>query len=76
MVSVLSSVMWYFTGNTTFLKNRCNAFEASEDLVSVGAISAVASSLYFTGTSNFIDNVNSANNTINHAVGVGDAISV
>ena len=55
-----------FTGNTTFLKNRRNEFEASEEFVNAGAILAVATSLHFTGTSNFIDNVNSANSTGNY----------
>ena len=45
-----------FTGNTTF-QNRHYIFEALG--IGAGAILAVESSLQFTGTNNFFDNVNS-----------------
>ena len=43
-----------FTGNTLFLKNRHNSLQTSE--IGAGAITAVTSSLYFTGTNNFFGN--------------------
>ena len=56
-----------FTVNITFLKNRYNNVGVSK--VGAGAILAVGSSLHFTGTNNFFDNVKSAtyvtNNTVN-----------
>ena len=58
-----------FTGNTTFLKNRHNNVGASK--IGAGAIFAVASSLHFSGVSNFIDNVKSTNKEQNHAHGGG-----
>jgi len=60
-----------FAGNTTFLKNRHNNAGASE--IGAGAIFAVASSLHFTGTSNFINNVKSTNKKQNYARGGGAA---
>ena len=54
-----------FAGNNIFLKN----VGVSE--IGAGAIFAVASSLHFTGVSNFIDNVKSAKKRQNHAHGGG-----
>ena len=72
-ITALNSTLT-FTGNTTFCKNNHNNFEASK--VGAGAILAAASSLNFTGTSNFFDNVNSANNAGGHVVGSGGAICI
>ena len=54
-----------FTGNTIFLKN------VGVSQIGAGAIFAVASSLHFTGVSNFIDNVKSTKKKQNHAHGGG-----
>ena len=67
-ITPLSSTLT-FTGNTTFLKNRYNNVGASE--LGAGAILAVASSLHFTGTSYFFDNVKSANKKHKDAHGGG-----
>ena len=67
-ITALNSTLT-FTGNTSFLKNRHNNVGVSE--VGAGAILAVASSLHFTGTSNFFDNVKSANKKHKHAQGGG-----
>ena len=67
-ITALNSTLT-FTGNTTFLKNRHNNAGASK--ISAGAIFAVASSLHFSGVSNFIDNVKSTNKKQNHAHGGG-----
>ena len=66
-ITALNSTL-IFTGNTTFLKNRHNNLE-----VGAGAILAVASSLHFTGTNNFFDNVKSTNKMDEHAHGGGAA---
>ena len=54
-----------FTGNTIFLEN-VGVFE-----IGAGAIFAVASSLHFSGVSNFVDNVKSTKKKQNHAHGGG-----
>ena len=61
-----------FTGNTTFLKNRHNNFGT----VGAGAIWGAASSLNFTGTNNFFDNVNSATLANGRTAGGGGAIHI
>ena len=58
-----------FAGNNIFLKNRHNNVGVSK--VGAGAIFAVASSLHFSGVSNFIDNVKSTKKKQNHAHGGG-----
>ena len=58
-----------FTGNTTFLKNRHNNVGVFK--VGAGAIFAVSSSLLFTGTNNFFDNVKSTNKMDEQAHGGG-----
>ena len=58
-----------FTGNTTLLRNRHNNVGVSE--LGAAAILAISSSLHFTGTSNFLDNVSSANKKQKHAHGGG-----
>ena len=67
-ITALNSTLT-FTGNTTFLKNRHNSLGVSK--IGAGAIFAVASSLHFTGTSNFVDNVKSTKKKQNHAHGGG-----
>ena len=67
-ITALNSTLT-FIGNTAFLKNRHNNVGVSK--VGAGAILAVASSLHFTGTSNFFDNVKSANKKQKHAHGGG-----
>ena len=64
-----------FTGNTTFLKNTRNNFGVLYQ-VGAAAILAVASSLYFTGTNNFVDNVNSATDSYGRTMGSGGAICI
>ena len=67
-ITALNSTLT-FTRNTTFLNNRHNSVGVSE--AGAGAILAVASSLHFTGTSNFFDNVKSATKKQKHAHGGG-----
>ena len=67
-ITALNSTL-AFTESTTFLKNKHNNVGVSK--VGAGAILAISSSLHFTGTSNFFDNVKSTNKKHEHAHGGG-----
>ena len=58
-----------FTGNTTFSGNRYKSLGPSR--VGAGALLAINSSLSFSGTNNFINNINSVSNGGGPLVGVG-----
>ena len=67
-ITALNSTL-AFTESTTFLKNKHNNVGVSK--VGAGAILAIASSLHFTGTNNFLDNVKSGNKKQKFAHGGG-----
>ena len=68
-ITALNSTLT-FAGNNIFLKNRLNNTGVSE-ILGAGAILAVASSLHFTGISNFVENVKSTNKEQYYANGGG-----